>query len=177
MTPLMTTWPQHSSSAGPDRFSVRFAAGRPVSINGRPVTLVEAISAANLIGGHGGIPPLSVVENRVNGTKCRGVYEAPGLELLGRCLSYLYQVCLDKPAAALLRSMSGVLSTAIYEGRMHDQASSAARAAADLLARTANGNIEVEIYRGSIVLRGIDDSPMTARQTRFGGGGHQWRTE
>jgi argininosuccinate synthase len=177
MTPLMTTWPQHSSSAGPDRFSVRFAAGRPVSINGRPVTLVEAISAANLIGGHGGIPPLSVVENRVNGTKCRGVYEAPGLELLGRCLSYLYQVCLDKPAAALLRSMSGVLSTAIYEGRMHDQASSAARAAADLLARTANGNVEVEIYRGSIALRGIDDSPTTARQTRFGSGGHQWRPE
>ena len=177
MTPLMTTWPQHNASAEPERFAVRFAAGRPVSIGGRPVTLVEAITQANQAGGRAGFPPLSVVENRVNGTKCRGVYESPGLELLGRCLGYLYQVCLDKPATSLLRSLSDALSAAVYEGRLHDQAGTAARAAADLLTQTATGDVEVDLYRGNIMLRGIDDSPVTARQTRFGNGGHQWRTE
>jgi len=177
MTPLMTTWPQQGTAAGPEGFTVRFAAGRPVGIGGRPVTPVEAISQANDVGGRAGIPPLSVVENRVNGTKCRGVYEAPGLELLGRCLGYLYQACLDPPATALLRSLSGALSSAVYEGRLHDQASAAARAAADLLARAATGEVEVDLYGGSIMLRGIDDSSATAWQTRFGNGGHQWRTE
>ena len=177
MTPLMTDWPENARATEPERFVVRFTEGRPVSIGGLPVTPIEAVSKANQAGGRTGIPPLSVVENRVNGTKCRGVYEAPGLELLGRCLGYLYQVCLDKPAAALLRSLSGVLSAAVYEGRLHDQSGIAAAAAADLLSGAATGDVEVELYRGNIMLHGIGDLRSAPRQTRFGSGGLQWRTD
>jgi argininosuccinate synthase len=174
---LMTVGPRHAP-ADPEVFAVRFAAGMPVAINGDAVTPVEAITVANAVGGRGGIPPLSVVENRVNGTKCRGVYEAPGLELLGRCLGFLYQASLDRPAAALLRTLSAVLGAAVYEGRLHDRSAGAARAAVDVLAGAANGTVEVEVDRGNILLRRIGDAPATARQTRFGGGGgHQWRTE
>jgi argininosuccinate synthase len=176
ITPLMTVWPRQAAAEA-EAFAVEFSDGRPVSIGGDAVTPVEAISRASAVGGRCGVAPLSVVENRVNGTKCRGVYEAPGLELLGRCLGFLYQASLDKPAASLLRSLSAVLGTAVYEGRVHDRSATAARAAVDVLAAAANGNVEVEVYRGNILLRRIDDSTVTSRQTRFGSGGHQWRTE
>lgn len=176
MTPLMTAWPQQAAAES-EAFAVEFSDGRPVGIGGVAVTTVEAISLASALGGRCGIAPISVVENRVNGTKCRGVYEAPGLELLGRCLGFLYQASLDKPAASLMRSLSAVLGTAVYEGRVHDRSALAARAAADILARAANGRVEVEVYRGSIMLNRIEATTVASRQTRFGSGGHQWQTE
>ena len=40
------------------------------------------ISLANTIGGRNGLGISHALENRIIGTKSRGVYEAPGMELL-----------------------------------------------------------------------------------------------
>jgi argininosuccinate synthase len=179
LRPLMTVWPNQAASE-PETFEVQFAQGRPVAINGRAVTETEAIREANAAGRRAGLPPRSVIENRTNGTKCRGVYEAPGLDLLGRCLEFIYQATLEAPAAGLLRDLSALLGAAVYQARTHDQAATAARAAADVLASAASGTVEAELYRGNILLRGLADLPVTPRaprQTRFGTGGHQWHTE
>jgi argininosuccinate synthase len=179
LRPLMSNWP-HQAAGKAETFEVQFAQGRPVAINGEHVSAVEAVLAANAAGGRAGIPPRAVIENRTNGTKCRGVYEAPGLDLLGRCLEFIYQANLEGPAASLHRDLSALLGTAVYQGRSHDQAATAARAAADVLADAATGTVEVELYRGNILgggLTGLPATPRTPRQTRFATGGHQWHTE
>jgi argininosuccinate synthase len=177
--PIMTRWPSAARDAV-EAFRVRFVKGRPVEINGEQTSPLTSILLANEIGGRNGISMRSVVENRVNGTKCRGVYEAPGLEVLGQCLAALYQVTLDKSATDLLRSLSHQLGRAVYEGRLHDTASRAARAAADLLAVNANGIVEVDLYKGSIVVSELhpdSGAAGAAQQTRFRNGGHYWHTE
>ena len=176
-TPLMTVWPPDAPDE-PERFEVRFEAGRPAEVGGRPVSALEAVSLANAAAGRNGLPPRSVVENRTNGTKCRGVYESPGLDLLGHCAGLLFQAELDKPGTQLLRQLSAALGAAVYEGRWHDHASAAARAAADVLAVAATGTVEVELYKGGIAVCGLHDltAGRVAVQTRFTGGGHQWRT-
>ncbi|MGE5828811.1 MAG: argininosuccinate synthase domain-containing protein, partial [Micromonosporaceae bacterium] len=65
--PIMTVWP-HAAPDETEMLCVRFVAGRPVEINGEPVSPLRAVLLANEFGGRGGIPPRSVVENRVNGT-------------------------------------------------------------------------------------------------------------
>ncbi|MCH8295433.1 argininosuccinate synthase, partial [Candidatus Poribacteria bacterium] len=73
-----------------EHFTVSFARGIPVEINGSPVTPLQALLEANRIGGRNGIGiGLHTVENRFVGIKSRGVYESPGMELLGKCYEYL----------------------------------------------------------------------------------------
>ncbi|WP_223198870.1 argininosuccinate synthase domain-containing protein [Solihabitans fulvus] len=174
--PLMTAWPQRAPDLVED-FEVRFERGRPVAVNGRPVSALEAVLAANDAGGRNGLSIQTVVENRVNGTKCRGTYEAPGLELLGRCLTALYQVSLDKAATELMRTLSVRLGRAVYEGRLRETDTVAAASAADTLTATATGTVQVGLYKGNVIFQGLTDlvdTPGTARQTRFSNGGHAW---
>lgn len=177
LDPIMTVWP-HAAPDETELMRVRFVAGRPVEINGEPVSALRAVLMANEFGGRGGVPPRSVVENRVNGTKCRGVYEAPGLEVLGQCVAALYQLSLDKASAELMHSLSRRLGRAVYEGRLYETATLAARASADALAASATGTVTVEVYKGNIFVSDLNlaaESPGIAQQTRFDRGGHHWQ--
>ena len=52
--------------------------------NGKQVSAFEAIAQTNQIGGRNGVGIAThLVENRFVGVKSRGVYEAPGMEVLG----------------------------------------------------------------------------------------------
>lgn len=175
--PFMTTWP-NAARDEPEAVRARFVAGRPVEINGAQVSPLQGILLANEIGRRNGISMRSLVENRVNGTKCRGVYEAPGLEILGQCLAALYQVTLDRAATDLFHLLSRCIGQAVYEGRFLDTATVAARAAADHLATHATGTVEAELYKGSIMVNELHpDEGGVTRQTRFRHGGHRWHTE
>jgi argininosuccinate synthase len=177
--PVMMNWPQDAPDEA-ETCRIRFTEGRLVEINGEPVSPLHGILTANEIGGRNGVCLRSLVENRVNGTKCRGVYEAPGLEVLGQSLAALYQVTLDKAATDLMHVLSRQLGRAAYEGRWFDAGARAARAAADLLARNATGCVEVDLYKGNVTVSRLDlagDVPGVDRQTRFGHGGLSWRAE
>jgi argininosuccinate synthase len=175
--PYMTTWPDTARDEA-ERLRVRFVAGRPVQINDTQVSPLQSVLLANEIGRRNGLSMRSVVENRVNGTKCRGVYEAPGLEVLGHCLAALYQVTLDRAATDLFHLLSRRIGHAVYEGRFLDPAAAAARAAVDRLAACATGTVEVDLYKGSIMVNELEpDEGGVTRQTRFRHGGLRWHTE
>jgi argininosuccinate synthase len=177
LSPILTTTPTEAPDAV-ETFQARFVGARPVEVNGTQVGPVEAIAAAVAAGGRNGISLRTVMENRVNGTKCRGVYEAPGLEVLGQCLAALYQMCLDKESTAFALRLSELLGRATYEGRLFEPAPIAAARAFDLLTEGVSGTVEVVLYKGSVAFNGVEvvgDLPGgTQRQTRFTNGGHAW---
>ncbi len=152
--PTMGVWPMEAP-AQPERFTVRFEAARAVAINGRGVDPVEAMLQANAIGGRNGIGMKHALENRIIGTKSRGVYEAPGMDLLGACLRYLYQATMDRRAALLFQQLSRLVADQIYDGRYYDPATQAARAAIGTLARHASGTVTVGLYKGSILFESL----------------------
>jgi argininosuccinate synthase len=76
--PEMGCWPKDAPDAV-ETVELRFEAGRCVAINGKTVTPLEAIREANAIGGRNGLGISHALENRIIGTKSRGVYEAPGM--------------------------------------------------------------------------------------------------
>ena len=89
--PEMGVWPANA----PDKIeeiTMKFESGRCVELNGKKVTPQQCIREVNAIGGKNGIGIKHALENRIIGTKSRGVYEAPGMEILGTALKFVYKV-------------------------------------------------------------------------------------
>ena len=99
VTPEMGVWPWDAPG---DRgfVSLTWEDGRPVAVDGVATPLVQAFRQASaLAGAHGVGIGRHVVENRFVGIKS-GVYEAPGMELLGQAYEYLLQLYLDAGRAS-----------------------------------------------------------------------------
>ena len=79
-----------------------------------------------------------------------GVYEAPGMELLGRALEFVYQAVLDRRATKLFGQLSDLVADQIYDGRWFDPTTRAAMAGIRELTKTASGRVTVGAYKGSI---------------------------
>lgn len=147
--PEMGCWP----AAAPDKveeIELTFEAGRCVAINGKAMTPVEVMQEANTIGGRNGLGISHALENRIIGTKSRGVYEAPGMELLGKSLEFLYQAVLDRRATKLFWHLSALVSDQVYDGRWFDPATRASLLAIKDLTKTATGKVRVGAYKGNI---------------------------
>ena len=100
-----------------------------------------------------------MVENRFVGIKSRGVYEAPGMELLGTCYAYLQQLILDRRARAVFDQLSAQLARQVYEGYWFDLASSAMRQAIGAFTSLTTGTIVVDVYKGTIAYASARDIP------------------
>jgi len=147
--PTMGVWPQQA----PDKIekvTVRFAKGRAVQINGKDVKPIEAMQLANKLAGRNGVGMKHALECRIIGTKSRGVYEAPGMELLGTCLRYVYQATMDRRSGLLFGQLSKLVADQIYDGRYYDPVTQAARAAIGVFSKHASGTVEVGLYKGNI---------------------------
>ncbi len=144
----------------PDRptvVSVRWEAGMPVAIDGKEMSLVNVFHAANRIAGGNGVGiGVHVVENRFVGIKSRGVYEAPGMELLGATYSYLLQLVLDRRARDLYEGVSRQIATQIYQGYWYDLATTSALASLAPILPLLNGTVAVRLYKGNLFFEGIE---------------------
>lgn len=157
--PEMGTLPEKASDQV-ETFEVRFERGWPVKINGKPVTFYEAFSLANEIGGRNGVGiGIHLVENRFVGIKSRGVYEQPGIELLGACYRYLMQLVIDRRARDVFEYLSTFIGKQIYQGYWFDTASQSAMAAMKKYSDLATGTIKVNIHRGVISFKEASDAP------------------
>lgn len=156
--PIMGVWPEKA----PDRVenvTLRFERGRCVAINGKAMEPLDAMLEANQIAGRNGIWMRNALENRVIGTKSRGVYEAPGMELLGAGLRAVYQAVMDRRATRLFSDLSRIVADHIYDGRLFDPTARAALAAIDVLAEPATGTVELGLYKGNIYFHALKDCP------------------
>jgi argininosuccinate synthase len=157
--PIMGCYPADAANEA-EEFTVHFDRGRPVSINGSPVNLVEAFLQANAIGGRHGIGiGTHLVENRFVGIKSRGVYESPGVELLGTCYGLLLQLILDRRAREFFEQLSQLISKQIYQGYWFDLATQMALQAIQPTAELATGTVTVSIYKGNISFVCASDTP------------------
>ncbi|MDD5483208.1 MAG: argininosuccinate synthase [Kiritimatiellae bacterium] len=156
--PTMGVWP-HDAPDTIEKFTAVFKSGRVVKINGKKVNPLAAMRLANKIGGRNGMGLKHALENRIISTKSRGVYEAPGMELLGRCLEFVYQAVLERRAGRLFRQLSALLADQIYDGRYFDPVTTAAMQAVKELARPASAAVEVGLYKGNIYFQKLVNCP------------------
>ena len=159
VTPGMGVKPDAAPDT-PETVTIRFEAGRPASINGKKTTAFEAIQQANTIGGKHAVGICThLIENRFVGIKSRGVYEAPGMELLGTAYAYLLQLVVDRRSREMFDYLSAFLAKQIYQGYGFDLASHMAREAMKPITNLATGTIAVKLYKGHVVFESATDVP------------------
>ena len=144
----------------PETVSVRFEEGRPVALNGEMVSAYQALAQANRIGGRHGVGICyHLVENRFVGIKSRGVYEAPGMELLGTAYDLLLQLVLDRRARELFHQLSALIGRQVYQGYGFDLASRMAQEALRPAVRLITGTVTVTLYKGHVTFESVTDAP------------------
>ena len=157
--PGMGVWPWDAPDQS-EVATVRWESGVPVAIDGQDLALEEVFETANQVAGRHGVGiGTHVVENRFVGVKSRGIYESPGMELLGQSYEYLLQFILDRRARELFNHVSGVVSVQIYQGYWLDLATRAALAALEPITQLVTGTISVRLHKGRIYFDTAEDTP------------------
>lgn len=173
LDPRWSKWPGQAPDE-PEIVTVTFRDGRVADVNGSGPDPVEWMTQANEIGARHGVWLRDVVERRIIGTVCRGIYEAPGLELLGRAWTRLLQASLDAASRELYDRMATVLGAAMYEARWLEPAAQAAREAIDRLVGEVGGSVTLSVHRGVVQGERMKVASGVVQQTRFGSGGNRW---
>jgi len=158
VNPVMGVWPKDAPDAQ-EEVTLRFEKGRCVAMNGKTMTPLEVLQEANKIAGRNGIGISQALENRILGTKSRGVYEAPGMALLGHAIGCVYQAVLDRRATNLFRYLSAHVSDQIYDGRYFDPSTRAAISAIWQLAEPADGTVKLGLHKGHMNFLALTDCP------------------
>jgi len=159
LTPEMGIWAKDAPDVAQE-FTVRFEKGVPVMVNGSSVDTLGAFLIANKVAGSNGVGiGLHMVENRFVGIKSRGVYEQPGIELLGTCYGLLLQLVLDRRSRELFDSFSAIFAKQVYQAYYNDLASQMIRGAVAKVNALATGTVTVSLYKGMVNYVSITDAP------------------
>ena len=100
----------------PTYVTLDFEKGVPVAIDSEKMSAKDIILKLNDLGGKNGIGLIDIVENRLVGMKCRGVYETPGGTILYKAHEALESVCLDKLTMHEKQKLSITFAELVYNG-------------------------------------------------------------
>ena len=139
----------------PTYITLDFDQGKPVKLNGEAMSAKEIILKLNELGGKNGIGLLDIVENRLVGMKCRGVYETPGGTILYKAHEYLESVCLDKMTAHEKQRLSITFAELVYNGQWFTPLREALTAFVNKTQEKVTGTVKLKLYKGNIIKAGV----------------------
>jgi len=135
---------------------LEFEKGVPIGLNGKKMDGLSLIKALNKTGGENGIGIVDLVENRVVGMKCRGVYQTPGGSILYYAHRELEHICLDRQTCAFKQQVSLKMSELVYGGLWFTPLRQALSAFVDSTQAGVSGTVRLKLYKGSISSAGVN---------------------
>ncbi len=144
----------------PTYLTLDFVKGVPTKLNGKEMSQKEIVLALNELGGKNGIGLLDIVENRLVGMKCRGVYETPGGTILYAAHQYLETLTLDKYTAHEKEKLAITFAELVYNGQWFSPLRKAISAFVDSTQENVTGTVKLKLYKGNIIKAGAE-SPYT----------------
>ncbi|MBQ7821445.1 MAG: argininosuccinate synthase [Clostridia bacterium] len=138
----------------PTYITLDFEQGTPVALDGEKMSAKDIILKLNKLGGENGIGLLDIVENRLVGMKCRGVYETPGGAILYAAHNYLETLTLDKMTMHKKQELSITFGELVYNGQWFTPLREALSAFVDKTQETVTGKVKLKLYKGNIIKAG-----------------------
>ncbi len=138
----------------PTYITLEFEKGVPVALNDEKMSSKDIILALNKFGGENGIGLLDIVENRLVGMKCRGVYETPGGTILYFAHNYLETLCIDKMTAHKKQELAITFADLVYNGQWFTPLREALSAFVDKTQENVTGKVRLKLYKGNIIKAG-----------------------
>ena len=139
----------------PTYVELEFVKGVPVAIDGVKMSAKNIILKLNELGGKNGIGILDIVENRLVGMKCRGVYETPGGAILYKAHSVLETLCLDKYTMHEKQKLAITFGELVYNGQWFTPLREALSAFVDKTQETVTGKVRLKLYKGNMINAGV----------------------
>ncbi|MEU0506055.1 argininosuccinate synthase [Nocardia sp. NPDC005998] len=138
----------------PDELIVTFDKGVPVAIDGRPVSVLEAIVELNHRAGRQGVGRLDMVEDRLVGIKSREIYEAPGAIALITAHQALENVTIERELGRYKRQVEQRWGELAYDGLWFSPLKRALDAFIAETQEHVTGEIRMVLHGGSVVVNG-----------------------
>ncbi|MFE9021685.1 argininosuccinate synthase [Streptomyces sp. NPDC007808] len=138
----------------PDEVIITFEQGAPVAIDGRPVTVLQAVQQLNERAGAQGVGRIDMVEDRLVGIKSREVYEAPGAIALITAHQELENVTVERELARYKRQVEQRWGELVYDGQWFSPLKRALDGFVDEANRYVSGDIRMTLHGGRAVVTG-----------------------
>ncbi len=147
-----------SPETAPDKptyVTIHFEKGVPTAVDGKEMDAVELVTKLNELGGANGIGLLDIVENRLVGMKCRGVYETPGGTILYKAHEVLETLCLDKETSHYKALVAQKLGEILYNAQWFSPLTEAILSFVKSTQKTVTGDVTLKLYKGNMINAGV----------------------
>jgi argininosuccinate synthase len=141
-------------SPGPDELVLTFEHGVPIAIDGKKVTVLEAIVELNTRAGAQGVGRLDMVEDRLVGIKSREVYEVPGAQVLITAHQELENLTVERDLARFKRPVDQRWAELVYDGLWFSPLKRSLDAFIESASRNVSGDIRLTLHAGSCTVSG-----------------------
>lgn len=145
---MLTADPRQAPDKHED-VSLTFKRGRPVAVNGTPMSGDALVAKLNDIGGRHGVGRVDLVENRLVGMKSRGLYETPGGTIIVEALKGVQELVLDRETRHFHEHIGLTFAELVYNGRWFTPLREALSAFTESVASKLDGEIVVRLYKGT----------------------------
>ncbi|MER5355360.1 argininosuccinate synthase [Kitasatospora sp. NPDC002551] len=137
-----------------DEVIITFDAGVPVAVDGRKVTVLQAIEELNRRAGAQGVGRLDMVEDRLVGIKSREIYEAPGAIALITAHQALENVTVERELARYKRQVEQRWAELVYDGLWFSPLKRALDGFVNEANQHVSGEIRMVLHGGRAVVNG-----------------------
>jgi argininosuccinate synthase len=138
----------------PDEVVLTFERGAPVAVDGRKVTMLQAVQELNARAGAHGVGRLDLVEDRLVGIKSREVYEAPGAITLITAHQELVNVTVERDLARFARGVGQRWAELVYDGLWYSPLKRALDGFLVEMNDHVSGDVRMTLHGGRAVVTG-----------------------
>jgi argininosuccinate synthase len=137
-----------------DEVVITFDKGVPVALDGKPVTVLQAIQQLNERAGAQGVGRIDMVEDRLVGIKSREVYESPGGIALITAHQELENVTVERELARYKRQVEQRWTELVYDGMWFSPLKRALDGFVEEANEHVSGEIRMTLHGGRAVVTG-----------------------
>jgi len=154
---FLTTYtrPENAPAKG-QKIKLQFKKGLPVALGGKKMPLSEIIMKLNVIAGAHGVGVVYMIEDRMIGLKDRGVYEQPGGHTIIEAHRALERAVSTRDLNEIKSALDIKWGYLCYGAKWYDPSMDAINAFNDSVNERVEGEVTLELYRGSVNVVAID---------------------
>ena len=138
----------------PDEVVIGFENGSPVTIDSRPVSVLQVVAELNRRGGAQGVGRIDMVEDRLVGIKSREVYECPGAIALITAHQELESVTVERELGRFKRTVDRRWGELAYDGLWYSPLKRSLDAFIEASQQHVTGEVRVTLHGGRAVATG-----------------------
>jgi len=148
------TVPPEKAPDEPEYLEVEFDQGRPVALNGKPLSPAKLIESLNGIAGRHGIGRIDHLEDRLVGIKSREVYECPAAIVLLEAHHDLEKCVLTKHELYFKQHVEQQWAFLVYTGLWYDPLREDLDAFIEKTQERVTGVVRLKLYKGLAIVVG-----------------------